>query len=474
MRQPAWTRVLYDLPEHIRYVLIRGGRGSGKSWAMAAFLLLEGARRRHRIVIAREFMRTLADSSFSLLRDLAESHPMLNAFYDFKPSGKIIAANGTEFLFRGLSQATAGSRSVRSIEGITMTHVDEAQAVTQESWREMIPSVMRTEGCRLFATFNPTLPSDPAYKMAMSGRDDVLSLLVNWDKNPWFPKALNDERKWLMKVDPELAMHEWEGQLNAAAETAKKVLSRSLVEACFDAYKEEYEEGDLYAGYDIADEGFDYNAYVERRGPVVTHLERWSGVGGSLGESAERVYNTVMEHQVEHLSYDATGLGAGTKSDFKRLFGDRSPRVSPVVFNTGVAWPDVHYLHGQPQRDTFTNRFSQMCWAVRLRASNTQRLLKGEDIPPSECLFFHPRLREAAGFFDQLSVPVYTIDTRQIKVDKYGETEKETKRSPDMFDAVMLAFARDSMYGVKPPLAHLKDKVTTDDTRQAVGLSTAA
>ena len=458
IEQPLWAKVLYTLPEDIRYILVRGGRGSGKSWALAAYLLIEGARRRHRVLVAREYLKSLADSSFSLLREIARKHDQLRAFYDFRPSAsKITGRNGTEFLFRGLSQSTAGSRSVRSIEGITITHVDEAQAVTEESWRETIPSVMRSPGSRFFATFNPALPTDPVYTRAMSERPDVLSLLVNYDLNPWFPQALRDEMEWMRKTDPEMAKHVWDGELNAAAQTAKHVLPHGLVEACFEAWRPEYEDGPLYAGYDIADEGFDYNAYAERRGPVLTHLERWSGIGGSLGESAERVAQTMSEHGVLQLAYDATGLGAGTKSDFKRIFGARSSLVSPVVFNGKVAWPEKHYMHLQPQREAFANRFSQMCWAVRLRASNTARLLNGEDVPPSECLFLHPRLRAFPGFVEQLSIPTYTMDTRQIKIDKYGEVEKETKRSPDLFDAMMLSFAKDSIYGVSPPLAHLEE-----------------
>ena len=458
IQQPAWARVLYDLPDIVRYILVRGGRGSGKSWALAAYLLIEGATERHRILVAREYLKSLADSSFSLLQDIASKDDKLRAFYRFRPSaGKITGRNGTEFLFRGLSQSTAGSRSIRSIEGITRTHIDEAQAVTDESWRETIPSIMRAPGSRLFATFNPALPTDPVYTRALSGREDVLSLLVNYDQNPWFPDALRAEMEWMRKTDPEMARHVWDGELNAAAQTAKHLLPHGLVQACFEAYRPEYEDGPLYAGYDIADEGFDYNAYAERRGPVLTHMERWSGIGGSLGESAERVAQTMSEHGVAQLAYDATGLGAGTKSDFKRIFGARSSLVSPVVFNGKVAWPEKHYLHLQPQREAFANRFSQMCWAVRLRASNTARLLNGEDIPPGECLFFHPRLKKIPGFVEQLSVPIYTMDTRQIKIDKYGEVEKETKRSPDMFDAAMLAFARDSIYGVSPPLSHLEE-----------------
>ena len=34
IKQPHWANALYTLPEHIRYVTVRGGRGSGKSWGL--------------------------------------------------------------------------------------------------------------------------------------------------------------------------------------------------------------------------------------------------------------------------------------------------------------------------------------------------------------------------------------------------------------------------------------------------------
>src|ERR1022692_5022115 len=52
-----------------RYKVIYGGRGSAKSWSVARALLLRGARKPLRILCAREFQNSLAESSHRLLAD---------------------------------------------------------------------------------------------------------------------------------------------------------------------------------------------------------------------------------------------------------------------------------------------------------------------------------------------------------------------------------------------------------------------
>lgn len=447
IQSPTWTKFLYTPGT---FKLVSGGRGSGKSYSIALAMLLLGARKKQKILLCREYMKTITDSSYAMLKTIAEEHPILRNFYTFR-SNKIYSANGTEWLLQGLAQSTAGSRSVRSIEGITLTFIEEAQYVSQASWDELLPSVLRRPTSRIFAAFNPTLPTDPVYKTAVSKADDVEHTHVNWDMNPFFPKKLNDRRLWYKKFEPELYEHMWEGKLNDAANTQRFLLPPSLVQQCFDAYKFEYETGQSYAGYDVADEGFDYCAYAQRIGPVVRRMERWSGKGSNIGISTKKVIRFMEEDGVELVYYDSTGLGISAKPEFDEKFGKRSKHVRPLPFNRRVAVPKRRYSLGLNQSEAFANRFAQICWSVRLRAQNTRRLLSGEDVDPQECLFFHPELKDIPKFVEQLSTPVYDYDYRKMKIDKYGEPEKDTKRSPDMFDALMLAFAYDSERGVIPP-----------------------
>ena len=55
-----------------RYKVAFGGRGSGKSWTIADALILRSAQQTQRILCAREFQRSIADSVHHLLETQIE------------------------------------------------------------------------------------------------------------------------------------------------------------------------------------------------------------------------------------------------------------------------------------------------------------------------------------------------------------------------------------------------------------------
>ena len=63
---------LFPLTQPYRYKIVRGGRGSGKSWGFARLLLLLGARTKLRILCAREVQASIKQSVHKLLKDHKE------------------------------------------------------------------------------------------------------------------------------------------------------------------------------------------------------------------------------------------------------------------------------------------------------------------------------------------------------------------------------------------------------------------
>lgn len=55
--------------EQVRYRLIKGGRGSSKSHAVAAMALVRGYEKKRRILCTRELQTSIRDSIFRLLCD---------------------------------------------------------------------------------------------------------------------------------------------------------------------------------------------------------------------------------------------------------------------------------------------------------------------------------------------------------------------------------------------------------------------
>jgi len=105
--------ILQPLFEPKRYKILYGGRGGGKSWSVAMALLVLGAQKPLRILCAREYQNSIADSVHKLLADLI-SENNLDGFYEVQRQ-TIKGENGTEFIFEGLKH---NIQSIKSKEGI--------------------------------------------------------------------------------------------------------------------------------------------------------------------------------------------------------------------------------------------------------------------------------------------------------------------------------------------------------------------
>ncbi len=152
---PAKLRFLF---EPHPYKCAWGGRYGLKSWSFAKALLILGARQPLRILCTREVQKSIKDSVHSLLCDQSASVG-LTSFYEPLET-EIRGRNGTTFLFAGLSQHTI--ESIKSFEGVDIVWVEEAKAVSDKSWKVLLPTI-RKQGSEVWVSFNPELDDDPAY-----------------------------------------------------------------------------------------------------------------------------------------------------------------------------------------------------------------------------------------------------------------------------------------------------------------------
>jgi phage terminase large subunit len=200
-----------------RYKVVRGGRGSGKSWGFARALLILGAQKPTRVLCTREVQKSIQQSVHQLLKDQVEVLN-LGGFYEVLTS-EIRGKNGSQFYFAGLSDQTA--ETLKSFEGIDVVWCEEAQAIRKRSWDILIPTI-RKEGSEIWVSFNPELESDETYaRFVTSPPPDCVSVEMNYTDNPYFPSVLEAERlhaKATMR--PEDYAHIWEGQCKPAVEGA--------------------------------------------------------------------------------------------------------------------------------------------------------------------------------------------------------------------------------------------------------------
>ena len=208
---------LADLFQPRRYKVMHGGRGGGKSWAVAAVLLVLAADRPLRILCAREVQKSMRDSVHRLLKDSVVRLGM-EAFFEVLDT-EIRGANGSLFLFSGLQSHTVDS--IKSFEGVDIVWVEEAHGVSKKSWDVLIPTI-RKEGSEIWLTLNPDMDTDETYRRFIeSPSPDTWVCEINWRDNPWFPEVLNEERKKAKRTQlPEDYEHIWEGKPRRVAEGA--------------------------------------------------------------------------------------------------------------------------------------------------------------------------------------------------------------------------------------------------------------
>lgn len=197
-----------------RYKIYYGGRGAGKSWSFALTLLILGSSKRLRILCTREIQGSMKQSVHKLLSHCIENLG-LEKFYKVTREG-IFGINGTEFIFAGLRH---DPMQIKSLEGVDICWVEEAQKITNESWEILIPTI-RKKGSEIWISFNPNLESDPTYQkfVVNNTRDNCLLIKANFYDNPFFGDELQKELDYMKEYDYDEYLHVWEGDCRTSSD----------------------------------------------------------------------------------------------------------------------------------------------------------------------------------------------------------------------------------------------------------------
>ena len=223
---PDWAEFLF---RPYRWKVLHGGRGSGKSWAIARALLFAAASQPLRILCTREIQKNIKESVHRLLCDQIEAMDMGHLYDVFEQ--EIRGHNGSAFYFAGLSTTTADG--LKSYEGVDICWVEEAQSITKRSWDILIPTIRKPDS-EIWVSFNPVLDTDETWKRLVEVKPpNSYVLQVNWSDNKWFPEVLEQERQHAKEtMATEDYENIWEGRCRSAAEGA--VYAREVAQAFMD------------------------------------------------------------------------------------------------------------------------------------------------------------------------------------------------------------------------------------------------
>lgn len=219
---PNYARGLF-IPK--RYKVYWGGRGAARSWSFARAILIMGAQRKLRVLCAREFQKSIADSVHKLFQDQIQMLRLPG--WQVMQKEIVHRGTGTTIIFEGLRYNT---NRIKSLEGIDICWVEEAESVSKDSWEVLIPTI-RKEGSEIWISFNPNLEDDPTYqRFVVNEPPNAIVEKVGWQDNPWFPETLREEKDYLYRVDPEAADHVWGGHPRKTSE-AQILHGKWIVEA---------------------------------------------------------------------------------------------------------------------------------------------------------------------------------------------------------------------------------------------------
>ncbi len=206
-----WQEGLY---KPYRYKVIYGGRGSGKSFAVADALLICSLYKKNLVLCGREFQNSIKDSVHSLLAQRMEALK-LSSFYEITRDEIYCSYSGSRFIFKGLRH---NIDSIKSMAGITHLWIEEADTLSAESWRIIEPTI-REPGSEIWCSLNPKNKTDILYQTFIANPhlekaplENSYIVKVNYEDNPYFPEVLRKQMERQKIKDYGMYKHIWLGE----------------------------------------------------------------------------------------------------------------------------------------------------------------------------------------------------------------------------------------------------------------------
>lgn len=204
-------RKLKPLLYAARYKGAYGGRGGAKSHFFAEQVILRCYQRPTRVVCIREVQNSIKDSVRQLLVDKIKKLGLERSFEILDT--EIRGPGGSLIVFKGMQSYNASN--IKSLEGYDVAWVEEAQTLSQHSL-DLLRPTLRKPGSELWFSWNPQYKTDPVDAFFRKHPPaDAISVMVNWQDNPWFPDVLRNEMLHDFEVDEDKAEHIWNGAYGA-------------------------------------------------------------------------------------------------------------------------------------------------------------------------------------------------------------------------------------------------------------------
>ena len=283
-----------------RFIILIGGRGSGKTVAKADHGLIGMHDLGRNLMCIREFQSSVADSVHAVLSAEVSRLEFDNS--DVTERTIKFSHNNSMARFMGLSR---NPESVKSVFGFLDWWIEEAQFLSEKSLRTLTPTARKKpvkglpgrmkeveanevdmEDVQMVFCANPASSEDPfsqrfivPFQTELNDNgiyeDDMhLIIKVNWNSNPWFDDSgLEAERLFDLENLPRSTYDwVWEGGFNDDIENG--LIKPEWFDSCIDSHIKLGMKpfGVTKVTHDPSDLGSDPKATLIRKGNIITDV----------------------------------------------------------------------------------------------------------------------------------------------------------------------------------------------------------
>lgn len=400
LKIPNVFKPLYD-PS--RFKLYYGGRGGGKSWAYAQALVLRAVQSKVLILCLRFTDTSTESSTYTLLWETIVRLGLEPRFKKYR--GQFVCLNGSKFMFKGLYGATMRSEGLKSFEGVDYCWVEEAQEISVEAFRLLLPTVRKADS-ELWFSMNRRKVDDVVYA-SLVNRADAIVRKVNYYDNPFCPDVIFEEAELMKRDNYEEYLHVYEGEPFTFVQTG--VIDPSLVRVAMNRdFVDGETDGVLHVGVDVARFGDDRTCLVGRIGKNVVVTKQFTKL--NIVEVAGICKDVIKEREA-CFYIDDVGVGGG---------------LTDILSSEGYSVIAIHNGGSPRNKRIYINKITEIWFEFA-------SILTSIKLPFDDSLF------------DELISREYTYKVEDGKTKKMVVAKDKHKaslgRSPDYAEALLYAFS---------------------------------
>lgn len=349
---PAPYIELFQPTKNWRHMTYYGGRSSGKSTTIALSILVKATASKLRILCVRETQNSIAESVHQLMADLIDKHKLPN--WEVTKDEIRNTKTGSNIIFKGVHNNT---QAIKSLEGIDICWVEEAQSVSMDSIDVLIPTI-RKEGSYFIWSFNPLTSEDPVWiRIAKNPDYRTLVKKVNSDaiERLLSPEVIHEREK--MRADnPELFEHVWLGE-PLTAKTGS-VFGKQLATAREEGRitKVPYDgSAPVYTAWDLGIGDATAIWFFQIIGREIHYIDHYESSGEDLGHYLSVLRAKPYEYAKHFLPHDAKQRELQTNKTRVEFFADNG------FPNVEVLRP-TNFTPGQDDIDMVARPKLSLCW----------------------------------------------------------------------------------------------------------------